>query len=164
VKGGSVPDHNDHPEDETLLDELQALFDRTDPVPDELVPIAEAGLVLRTIDSDLASLTYDSDQDRTRLALVRGVPAVRLLTFEGTAITVEIESGVVGGSRRLVGQLLPAGRAEVEVSHQGGVIVTLADELGRFVVPAVAAGLVSIHGRAGGASGTTSFRTDWFVA
>ncbi len=83
--------------------------------------MAQASLVLHTIDADLAAITYDSDLDPDRLAVVRGGQSARLLTFETPDIAVEIESEVVGTRRRLVGQLIPAQTAELEVRHLRGV-------------------------------------------
>jgi hypothetical protein len=51
-----------------------------------------------------------------------------VLTFTGDTVTIEVE--LDGG--RIVGQVLPAGPAEVEVRSAGGTTSVAADPLGRF--------------------------------
>ncbi len=159
-----MPDRHQDQDENALLDELQALFDRIYPVPPDLVALVEASLVLRTIDADLAALTYDSDLDRAGPVGVRGAPTHRLLTFEAPGVIVEVEAVAVGARRRIVGQLLPAGAGAVEVLHPGGVSVLATDELGRFVAFDLAPGPASVRGRVAGPAGGTAFQTDWFVA
>jgi hypothetical protein len=59
---------------------------------------------------------------------VRGDDGPRVLTFTGDAVTIEVE--LAGG--RLVGQLLPAGPAEIEVRWAERTTSVSADALGRF--------------------------------
>ncbi len=56
--------------DEELLADLRAAG-RLDPVPTEAVAAVRAAFIRRTIDAELAELTYDSDMDDERLAAVR---------------------------------------------------------------------------------------------
>jgi hypothetical protein len=53
-----------------------------------------------------------------------------VLTFTGDAVTIEVE--LAGG--RLVGQLLPAGPAAIEVRSAERTTSVSADPLGRFTV------------------------------
>ncbi len=150
-------------DDSALLDELRAMFRRIDPVPPGLLAVAEASFVMRTLDAELAALTYDSATDTGRLALVRGAPTTRMLTFEAPGITVEVEAAVVdAGRRRLVGQLVPPRPGAVEVSHRGGVVSITPDELGGFVAPDIEAGPVRV--RCGLGVPAAVVDTDWFVA
>lgn len=145
------------------MDDLSALEARLrqaaealDPVPPHLEAAALAAYSLRTLDADLARLTFDS--------LVEGAGAVRgdadgprMLTF--TADDVSIEAELSGD--RLVGQLLPAASpAEIEVRHTGGTAVVPADELGRFTVEPLGEGPFSLRCRL--PSGRTLV-TDWFA-
>jgi hypothetical protein len=54
--------------------------------------------------------------------------APRLLSFEGTGGSVEIEVS----EDRIVGQLTPATAADVELRRPGGVRTTRSDDRGRF--------------------------------
>jgi hypothetical protein len=115
--------------DAALLAGLRGALDRVDPVPTDLVAAARAVLTWRTVDEELAELTYDSLLDG--LVGVRAAPtatAPRQLSFEagGAAVEVELADG------RLVGQLIPPGPARVELHHATDVVATRADDLGRF--------------------------------
>jgi hypothetical protein len=157
-------DENDEREEAELLAELGRVISRVDPVPPELLAIAEASLVVHTIDADLAALTYDSAVDAGGGALVRGAPVTRMLTFETPELTIELEAIAVGPRRRLVGQLVPPQAADIEVRHRGGVAETGADEIGRFIVAGVEPGPVSLRCRTLGAGVPAVVDTDWFLA
>jgi len=146
--------------DADLLDSLRAVVSRVDPVPAEVEEAARATYTWRTIDAELAELAYDSLLDDDRLAGVRSVDAHRTLSFEGPAFTVEIEVAEEGGSRRLLGQLVPPHPAEIEVRHSGGLLSSRADEIGRFAAAGVAPGPVSLRCRLAGTGGAT-FETSW---
>jgi hypothetical protein len=116
-------------DDAALLAELGALVDRAVPVPVDLVDAARATLTWRTVDEELAELTFDSLVDGlvgVRAASTATTP--RQLSFEAGAAAVEVE--VADG--RLVGQLVPPGPAGVELHHATGSTTTRADDLGRF--------------------------------
>jgi hypothetical protein len=137
------PDSEDS--DQALLTVLRAAAHAIDPVPPSVVSAAKGSWTWRTIDAELAELTYDSWTDEAQLAGVRGAstatPTSRLLSFEATSAALELEIIVEGPERRLVGQLLPAQPGVVEVHHRRGVEVVEADAVGRFSVPAIAPGL-----------------------
>jgi hypothetical protein len=132
-------------DDERLLAALRAAARTMDPPPDAVVHAAKASWTWRTIDAELAELTYDSWTDDRELAGVRGAstatPTSRLLSFEATSVALELEVIIEGSERRLVGQLLPAQPGVVEVHHRRGVEVVEADAVGRFSVPSIAPGL-----------------------
>jgi hypothetical protein len=132
-------------DDERLLAALRTAARSIDPPPDAVVSAAKASWTWRTIDAELAELTYDSWTDDRELAGVRGAstatPTSRLLSFEATSVALELEVILEGGERRLVGQLLPAQPGVVEVHHRRGVELVEADAVGRFAVPSIAPGL-----------------------
>src|SRR5690348_7748882 len=101
---------NEHadPQHDALLEELRALGRIADPLPERVVFAAKASLSWRTIDVELAELTYDSVLDDDRLGLVRGHHAGRLLTFSTPALTIEVQVTSTGTDRRLAGHLTPA--------------------------------------------------------
>jgi hypothetical protein len=120
---------------------LRSVIDRADPIPPTVVDAARAAYTWRTIDAELAELTTDS---ATAVAGVRSSSAPRLLTFEGAGVEVEVEVAQTGSTRRLSGQLVPVGPAQVTVRWSSGSREATADDLGRFAVENVPAGSVSL--------------------
>jgi hypothetical protein len=144
-------------DDEQLLVELRAALDGADPIPERVRAAARDAFAWRTIDAELAALSYDSLLDDKELAGVRsGADAARMLTFEAADLTVEIE--VERG--RLIGQLVPPQPGEVEVRHAGGSLTVQADEVGRFVAEPVPRGPFSLRCRTAAA---IAIVTDWIV-
>jgi hypothetical protein len=146
-------------DDELLLQELRTAVSHIDPVPPELVVAARSSFIWRTIDAELAQLAHDSALD-DQPALVRGVAAPTLLTFEASGLTVEIETVPVDGGWRMLGQLDPAQPGQIEIRHPGGTTSVAADEMGRFAADGLQSGPVSLRCRAGG----SAVDTDWFLA
>jgi hypothetical protein len=152
---------HDEADDARLEVELRELAARLDPVPDHLVQAAVDAYAWRTVDADLAELVFDSLADRDEAALVRGQQPERLLSFRAGDLTIEVEVTAAGSSRRLIGQLVPPQRADVEVRHLTGVVTLATDEFGRFVADRVPTGPVSL--RSGPAPGDvrSPVVTDW---
>jgi hypothetical protein len=120
--------------DERLLAELRDLFERGDQPPAWVVEAAKESYGWRGVDEELAALTRDSRVDRP-LAGVRGAAEPRALTFEARDLTIEVEVSGSGPERsRVLGQLVPAQRATIEVSQPGSSSTIEADELGRFAI------------------------------
>ena len=140
-------------DDDILLDELRRVVATMDSIPEHAQEAARAAIEWRTIDAELAALVSDSIVDEPALA-VRGTTEPRLLTFEAPELTIELEAEPLGDGRlRLVGQLVPAQRAEIAVRHGDELLATRADERGRFVTCAVEAGHVSLRCRLDGKAG-----------
>jgi hypothetical protein len=158
-----MTDHAENLEDaeyEALLAELRHAGE-LEAVPRDMVAAAKAAIIWRTMDAELAELTYDSSTEDPALAGVRSSAASRLLTFEAPGLVVEVESLDAGARRRLVGQLVPAQAGRVQVRHGGGTVEVDADHLGRFIADDVVPGPVSL--RCSGAEGTAPVVTDWVV-
>jgi hypothetical protein len=145
--------------DDDLMEQLRTLFDRVDPVDPDLLERARFAYTWRTVDAELAELSFDSLVDREVVAGVRdgGTATLgpRLLGFgavvggEDVAIEVEITPGP--GRPVLVGQLLPPGPGTVEVqSGTGRVTAVRADDLGRFQVEPVPGGPLRLRVCLGG--------------
>jgi hypothetical protein len=130
------------PDDIRLLGAVRAVFEELDPVPPEVLAAARGAYSWRTVDAELAELVLDSLTTST--AGVRSTSGPRLVTFEADRLTVEVEVGETGRTRRIVGQLVPPGRAIVAVRWARGEQTVEADELGRFAVDGVPAGPVSL--------------------
>ncbi len=134
--------------DEELMDELRALTSRRDPPPPWLTRAVREAFTWRTIDAELAALTYDSALDSELGSGVRGSGDTAVLSFETERVTVDVEVGTrPQDRRRIVAQLAPAQEAQVEVRHREGTTATVADALGRFVVDGLPSGPVSLRCR-----------------
>ncbi|MEU8246572.1 hypothetical protein [Nonomuraea sp. NPDC048916] len=110
-----------------LEEELREIALLLDPVPAELFDDAMQAFTLRTLDAELAELTFDS-WDELTATRVRGGDRPRLLTFEAEGVVVEVE---ISGSR-LVGRVLRGTPVEIGVQRRDGETRVRSDELGRF--------------------------------
>jgi len=141
---------------ETLAD-LRRVLDAAEPIPHASTAMAQAALDLRDIDAKLAELVHDSAVDEEEL-LVRGADdRLRVLTFRTGEVEIEVEYS----NRQLVGQIIPAEAATVELFREGASAVATAatDEFGSFVIVDVAPGPLSLVCRSD--DGRWSIRTPW---
>lgn len=143
---------------DALLRELDDLLARLDPVPPGLVDQVRRSFCWRTIDAELAELSFDSLVDREVALAVRAGDLdlePRLLGFgavvDGVDVSIELEVSTSGSVSCLVGQLWPAFASTVDVQAGAGRGATVpVDELGRFQVEPVPQGPVRLrvhHGR-----------------
>jgi hypothetical protein len=126
--------------------ELRAIFSHMDPVPQLLDDAARTAFTWRTVDDELAELMRDSAEEEAG-QLVRGGRGPRQLSFESPRLGIELEVVATGPrERRLDGQLLPPAAATVTIERPGedGLSVQ-ADELGRFSLDGLRAGVVRLH-------------------
>lgn len=126
---------------------LRAVVSHLDPVPQLVDDGARAAFGWRTIDADLAELMRDS-ADELAEAGVRGPGGARQLSFESSALGIELEVVETGPRvRRVEGQLLPPTAATVALERPDGepAVSVQADELGRFVLEGLRAGVVRLH-------------------
>jgi hypothetical protein len=150
----------DEQADDALLAELQLAGELHDPVPAAVVASARASLTWLTIDAELAELAFDSSVDESPV-LVRGpVSDEQQLTFETERVAVDLQVTGRGASRRIIGQLAPAGVAEIELrTGSSDVIRVTSDELGRVPAVDVPAGPLSLRIQFAGED--TAVVTDW---
>ena len=128
-----------------LWDEFVGVVRARDAVPPELLRMARESFTWRTVDAELAELVADSAQ-AAGAALVRsGTPRVRLLTFTAGELRLELELLVEGAERRVVGEVVPGGRARITVEHLDGSLTEDTDEFGRFLVAGVPAGRIRVR-------------------
>jgi hypothetical protein len=132
--------------DATTEAELRALFAHMDPVPQLLDEAARAAFSWRTVDEELAELTRDSSDEEAEM-LVRSAGGPRQLSFESPRLSIELEVVATGPrERRVEGQLLPPEPATVSVERPGEEELDVqADELGRFALEGIAAGVVRLR-------------------
>jgi hypothetical protein len=144
--------------DDELLDALRDALTTADDVPRTFVEAGKAAFVWRTIDAELAALTYDSAWDLPAPMAVRSESAIlRSLTFASDGWTIEIELTPDG----VLGQIDPAESGSVSARGDGGIFAAAdIDDLGFFAlrpVPTVPYRLVCTTG-----SGTTIL-TGWIT-
>jgi hypothetical protein len=123
--------------DSMLLVRLGGLLDTVEPVPADVVLAARSAIAWRDLDAQLALLKADEG------VLVRGHGDQRLLTFEAPDLTIVVEVTEVGEGRKLVGQLVPAGPAEVSLQNArqpDDMLSAPVDSLGRFALPEIPSG------------------------
>jgi hypothetical protein len=152
MSGDMSGDTNDDAQLEEALRRAAALVD---PVPASLMEVAVEAFRFRTVDAELAELTFDS---LAGTAAVRGPAQARVLSFGGPDSGLDLEITAAGPSRRVVGQVTPPTHAVVEVRGDNPVSVTT-DSLGRFIVDQVPPGPLSFRCRIGDALFTTEWVT-----
>ena len=107
--------------------------------PADVLEAARAVFAWRTVDAELATLSFDSLVDAGASGVhavdVRSMGQPRILAFDAGGLTVEVEVDETPGSRRIVGQLTPAGAAELELRTAGVPVTGEADELGGSCLP-----------------------------
>jgi hypothetical protein len=115
-------------DDDQLLDELRdALRTR------EIADLGRAAYTWRTVDAEIAALTYDSAHDRELASATRAEAAsLRALTFASNELTIELEVT----ANTLQGQLVPPQPGQVQIQTGGGSILMTVevDEAGYFVI------------------------------
>lgn len=128
-------------DDAAVLAALQRMFDTVDPPPAHVIAHAREVFAWHGIDAELAELVYDSDT--AAVGGVRGAAAARQMTFRSPGLEIEVE--VVSERRHVVmGQLVPAQEASVELRSGDRTLRTDADTLGRFTFDDVAPGAIKL--------------------
>ena len=135
----------DGPHDDQLLAALDAAIEAAQPMPATVVELGRAAWDARALDAEFAALVADSLLDEARpggrpLAVRAGMQQ-RLLSFAAgdDAIELEVERGA-DGTQHVVGQLVPAGPAEVTLERLTGAQHARADDHGRFAFAHIAQG------------------------
>jgi hypothetical protein len=118
--------------DDELLEALRDALATSEEVPQAFVEAGKAAFVWRTIDAELAALTYDSDWDVREPVLVRSESAtLRSLTFASDGWTIELELTPDG----VLGQLDPPDTGTVTARDDAGELASAeVDELGFFAL------------------------------
>ena len=149
---------------DSVLQELRRALDEADRVPEDVLGAARASFWWRSVDSELAELTYDSLLDDERLASVRGASdGPRALTFERGDVVVDVEVAASAGGHQLLGQVVaPAVESVVLERPDAAARDEIAvDDLGRFRVASLGPGPVRLRCRLGGEDAAVV--TDWVV-
>lgn len=149
-----MSDH--HHSDDQLVELLGDALRLEQQVPRAVLEAGYAAFAWRTIDVELAALTYDSTTDDLAMSGARSdTAALRALTFAGGSVTIELE--VTAGS--LLGQVVPAQTGDIVVSLRGGEGRAVAvDAVGCFTITPIPEGEFRLQVR-----GDRSTATDWFT-
>lgn len=152
-------------DDDDLVAALQEAFRAEQEVPREFIEMGQAAYTWRSIDAELAALTFDS---ATELAAAAAAPvrsaeaSPRFLTFSSADLTIELEIGPDG----IIGQIVPPqpGRAEARPAS-GPALGTEIDDIGCFVVRPLPSSPFRLHVATdtGQASSGMSALTTWIT-
>ena len=146
-------------DDDLLLAEIGAAAAATGPVPHAVITAAKAVFELRSLDEELAMLTYDSIADVELAGAVRSERlAVRSLVFGLGDVSLDVD--VLADS--LVGQLHPPlpGTIVLESPTRPPLRAEI-DELGMFSLPMVAPGDVRFRVEPRESGDASAFVTQW---
>ncbi|MFI7061817.1 hypothetical protein ACIBL3_12595 [Kribbella sp. NPDC050124] len=124
-------------DDDQLLEQLRDALSTARELPAGFVEVGKAAYAWRTIDAELAALTYDSAWDAEELTLTRAESAVlRTLTFSSDALTIELELT----PHEVLGQISPPQRGTARLATESlgtdvdDVGTAPIDDLGFFIV------------------------------
>lgn len=131
--------------DDALVIALRRVAARADPVPESLLRAGRETLTWRRVDAELAELLRDSALDDARPALVRGEGEPRAISFAAGELTIELDVLADGPRRRLVGQLVPAQAATIEIQSAALRTTVAADSHGRFHAEGIAVGRIRLR-------------------
>lgn len=133
-------------DDEGLLAALRQMLDRYQPAPDWSADLLKSVYGLRAVDAELAALVSDSELTAAASALRSGTaPRLAVFSTGDLSVEIEIEPADRVGSWQMIGQLVPAVPARIQVRRQRGEPVWVdADDRGRFAVDDVPRGPLSL--------------------
>jgi hypothetical protein len=162
--GGTGEQKAEDMTDDDLMVALGAGIEATEAVPEGVVAAAKASFTWRSIDAELAALTFDSMTESPELAGVRSAAdGPRELTFEFQDVVVEVEIDVEPSGSTVVGHVTPAGLESVEIQQVSAAapVQVAADERGRFRAPGVGVGPFRLLCRFRSGSPVRMLMTDW---
>jgi hypothetical protein len=144
--------------DDDLLDRLRHVLNTVDGPRARATEAAKAAIGWRDIDAEFAQLVFDSriHAAQTDLVLRGETTETHQLTFSTDDITIDIEFGATG----LVGQVIPASPATIElIQGDNPPRLTETDAFGAFSIEPVRTGPTTMVVRA--ADGAWSVRAAW---
>jgi hypothetical protein len=137
---------------------LRRLLADADPLPPAALESAKAALGWRDMDAQLARLLSVPDKE---LSSLRGHP--RLLSFTTGQVVIDVEVSSDDGTARLLGQLEPAGEAEIIIESAAEARVVGADSHGRFSADGLPDSWLRVVVTAGDPASQRTV-TEWFRA
>ncbi len=144
-------DHDDivpTPTERRMMAAFDAVFASEEPIPDDLVRVAQDLYTWRTVDAELLELLVDSAE--TELAVVRDDDRMqRFVAFGNDDHGVHFECTTQDGDTFLLtGIVVPAAVYAVRVDRPGADLETMTDDLGSFTVGPLDAGSIRLTIRA----------------
>jgi hypothetical protein len=116
-------------DDDELLEVLREALTTAREMPAGFVEAGKAAYAWRTIDAELAALTYDSAWETEELSLTRSESAqLRTLTFASDGLTIELELT----PHEVLGQISPPQAGTVRLTPDNTTLPI--DDLGFFIV------------------------------
>jgi hypothetical protein len=111
-------------------------------VPPEFTEAGKAAYTWRTVDAELAALTFDSAVEAAAPALRAEEASPRFLTFAAAELTIELEIG----PDSIVGQIVPSQAGHVDTCPASGAAATAElDEIGCFIIRPLPASPFRLH-------------------
>ncbi|MGI8333843.1 hypothetical protein ACRYCC_28165 [Actinomadura scrupuli] len=129
-------------DDAVLEAELRQAARLFDPPPDRARQAAEAAFTMRSVDAELATLTFDS---RTAAGAVRAGSPGRLLTFTAGPVSIDVELVVDGEETGIIGRVDCSGPVRIDIRTPGRTVTVTTDDLGRFTSGPLGHGPVSLR-------------------
>ncbi len=100
-------------------------------VPPEFTEAGKAAYTWRTVNAELAALTFDSAIEAAAPAVRAQEASPRFLTFAGAELTIELEIG----PDSIIGQIVPSQPGHVDTCPASGAAATAElDEIGCFII------------------------------
>lgn len=128
--------------------------------PPDLIRQAKLSFTWRTIDAELAELSFDSAVSGDLVGVRSSGGTARTLTFETPSVVLDLEITPAGPAFDLAGSLMPGDVTLTQQRPDGAETAVPVDDLGRFTLAGVAAGPLRFVIRS---AGGTSVVTDWFT-
>lgn len=150
-------------DDEDLFERLKEAVVERDPEPANLKPMARGTFAWRDIDGELARLSFDSADAEPSMAVRASFDPRRVLTFEGSWATIDLEVTPATQGLEVTGQLVPVQAGLIEAVTGSESIEMRADSEGRFQGRLPSRGPVRFLLRSVEGRQAETIRTDWVV-
>jgi hypothetical protein len=145
-------------DDEQFFAAVQDALREAREVPCRFIETGEAAFAWRTVDAELAAITYDSAAGNHQpIAATRAErAALRELTFSSRELKIHLQVA----DNALQGQIVPPQRCEIEVrTADGPPLLIRTDDDGWFTVQPIPIGSFRLHCRIA----DTTALTDWLA-
>lgn len=138
---------------------IREALEEADAVPPDVLAAARAAFTWRTIDAELAEITFDSQRDDASVTAARSnQAALRALTFASSSFVIELEVR----TDELLGQLVPPAdqdsRFTLTMMDAESPTELAVDDMGCFTISPIPSRPFRLQ-----LTGTASVATDWIT-